>query len=89
MVLGKAKSMLLYQIAKDTGLIEEVRREEREKGFEKGFEKGLKQGLERGRLEGDYLSLSITVKFQDNDMKFDFNGNIIGARLECVARRVS
>jgi hypothetical protein len=31
-----------------------------------------------GKVEGDNLSFSITVKFQDNEMKLDYKGKVSG-----------
>lgn len=42
-VLGRAKSMLLYKIAKETGLLDEVRQE--------GLQEGREEGREEGRLQ--------------------------------------
>ena len=35
-----------------------------------------------GKVEGDYLSFSITVKFQDNEMKLDYKGKVNGDEIK-------
>lgn len=60
-----------------------------------------KSTLENGKVEGDNVSFTITVKFQDNEMKLNYQGKVSGNEikfhvegsggmaLDYVAKRVS
>jgi hypothetical protein len=40
-----------------------------------------KSTIENGKVEGDKLSFTINVKFQDNDLKLDYRGELKGEDL--------
>ena len=40
-----------------------------------------KSTIENGKVEGDKLSFTINVRFQDNDMKLDYKGELKGEDL--------
>ena len=60
-----------------------------------------KSVIENGKVDGDNISFTITVKFQDNEMKLNYSGKVTGNDLklhvegaggmtiEYVAKRVS
>lgn len=40
-----------------------------------------KSTIDNGKVDGDKLSFTINVKFQDNDMKLDYKGEVKGEEL--------
>jgi hypothetical protein len=41
-----------------------------------------KSTLENGKVDGDKLSFTITIKFQDNEMKVNYKGQLSGSELK-------
>ena len=41
-----------------------------------------KSTITDGKIDGDNLSFSITVKFQDNEMKLDYKGQVSGNEIK-------
>lgn len=41
-----------------------------------------KSVIENGKIEGDNLSFTITVKFQDNEMKLNYTGKLSGNEIK-------
>ncbi len=41
-----------------------------------------KSTLENGKVDDDKLSFSITIKFQDNEMKVNYKGQLVGSELK-------
>ncbi len=44
-----------------------------------------KSTIEDGKVEGDSLSFTITVKFQDNEMKVNYKGKVSGDEIKLTA----
>jgi hypothetical protein len=41
-----------------------------------------KSVLENGKVDGDKLSFTVTIKFQDNEMKVNYKGQVSGGELK-------
>jgi hypothetical protein len=41
-----------------------------------------KSVLENGKVDGDKLSFTVTIKFQDNEMKVNYKGQLSGSELK-------
>lgn len=46
-----------------------------------------KSVIENGKVEGDQISFTITIKFQDNEMKMNYKGKLAGDTLKLTAER--
>ena len=44
-----------------------------------------KSTIENGKIDGDNLSFTLTVKFQDNEMKVNYKGKISGKEIKLSA----
>lgn len=44
-----------------------------------------KSTLENGKVDGDSLSFTITIKFQDNEMKVNYKGKVTGNEIKLTA----
>lgn len=44
-----------------------------------------KSTIENGKVDGDNLSFTITVKFQDNDIKVNYKGKVTGNEMKLTA----
>jgi hypothetical protein len=44
-----------------------------------------KSTIENGKIDGDNLSFTLTVKFQDNEMKVNYKGKVTGKEIKLSA----
>jgi hypothetical protein len=44
-----------------------------------------KSTIENGKIDGDNLSFTLTVKFQDNEMKVNYKGKVNGKEMKLTA----